>query len=129
MFSSQLQGRCLSSATALSLHMHVVTEFFICTSLTLSLLLPRCGCQLWPGDSQSASRAPVPSCLAGQIPRYTGGWPRGGKRWAGSRRTCWICRPSGQTWACSQSDGSGSQVSHAWPGLRVNKGQGLSLCW
>lgn len=82
--------------------------------------------QLWPGDSQSASRAPVPSCSAGRTPRCSGAWPRGGRRWAGSRRRGRTCGTSGPTWARSQSGGSGSQVSRAWPGRRVNQGQGSS---
>lgn len=118
---SQLQVRRLSRATAVSM----------CTWWHDFLFAHLCCCrcfQLSPGDSQSASRAPVPSCLAGRMPRCSGGWPRGGRRWAGSRRWCQTCRTSGPTWARSQSDGLGSQVSHAWPGCRVNKGQGSSLC-
>lgn len=71
------------------------------------------GPQLWLRDSQSASRAPAPSCLAGQTPPFSGGWHRGGRRWAGFRRPL-TCRRSGPTWGRGHRNDSASQVSQSW---------------
>lgn len=68
--------------------------------------------QLWLGDSQSGSRAPAPSCLAGRTRPCSGGWLRGGRRWAGSRRR-WTCSRSGPTLGRSHRSSSASQVSRA----------------
>lgn len=68
--------------------------------------------QLWLGDSQSGSRAPAPSCLAGRTRPCSGGWLRGGRRWAGSRRR-WTCSRSGPTLGRSHRGSSASQVSRA----------------
>lgn len=68
--------------------------------------------QLWLRDSQSGSRAPAPSCLAGRTRPCSGGWLRGGRRWAGSRRR-WTCSRSGPTSGRSHRNSSASQVSRA----------------
>ena len=102
---------------------------FVCHALTFLVFLKLCTCddicsicwfnqhacvvQLWLRDLQSGSRAPVPSCLAGQTPPFSGGWRRGGRRWAGSRRRqTW--RQSGPTWGLCRRNDSVSQVSLSW---------------
>lgn len=71
-----------------------------------------CCAQLWLRDSQSGSRAPAPSCLAGRTRPCSGGWLRGGRRWAGSRRR-WTCSRSGPTLGRSHRSSSASRVSRA----------------
>lgn len=85
--------------------------FWICVHVITNMCDVSCA-QLWLGDSQSGSRAPAPSCLAGRTRPCSGGWLRGGRRWAGSRRR-WTCSRSGPTLGRSHRGSSASQVSRA----------------
>lgn len=85
--------------------------FWICVHVITNMCDVSCA-QLWLGDSQSGSRAPAPSCLAGRTRPCSGGWLRGGRRWAGSRSR-WTCSRSGPTLGRSHRGSSASQVSRA----------------
>lgn len=101
--------RCVLSVMLLLLICFWSTVCWLTTMSVFSLLWA----QLWLRGLQSRSRAPVLSCLAGQTSPLSGGWRRGGRRWAGSRRFQ-TCRRSGLMWGHNHRKDLASQVLKIW---------------